>query len=811
MNFARNILKADIDPVWLLRIFTVIPVALILLAGAGSIWIYFFVLSLLPQGQSVVETPGLSADVKVVRDRHGVPGILGGTEEDLALVLGYVMAQDRLWQMDFFRRAGKGTLAEILGRDYLDGDHLMRTVAAGKRDILSTARLGEQERRWVEHFVKGINTYIAYHSRKPPVEFSLLEYRPRPFSADDVMAIALALAWHSSPAARIDPIMTTILGKFGKDKALDLMPTDPAAPVPLVVSALKGWIPRGTLFRGTGADIAPLRFPGFRGGCAWAVGRDMSRSGKPILASSIYQTLTAPGFWYRARMVADDFHLSGSFVPGVPIALAGTNGRVSWGCMASYADDADLFLERFDSDAGETYWRVDRPRKVKLINESYRVRGASRLSKTIRVTETGPVVSDVRNAKALSLRWTAHEGLGLLEAFFALNRASSGDEAKDSLKALLAPCLNVAWADDQGGFGVQAAGRIPVRSPKSDGIVPMPAWTGTYDWIGYIPFDELPSSSNPAGGVTVVADGRPGGPDYPFFVSCYWNDDSKRTRIRKRIVAIRENFRESFEHIQSDTYSSLAQFLTPVVLRAVEGRTSDRKAEQEAARVLRSWDFSMASDSPGAAVFGLVYQSLLEELFRAPMGEDLYNGFAGNVPLVNRALRKIVVKNDTAWLGQVDTPAMLAKCFRRAISRGARRIGDDPSRWQWGDIHTTEFRHPLTARSRFLEALYHVGPVPFKGSEDTIDFAGWSPSHPFNVVDGVSLRVIADMTDPPQVFGISPMGVSAHFFSSHYKDQTTAWANGRSFRDPIQMADIRKNGFSPVLFKPRNAGTISMK
>ncbi len=811
MNFSRNILKADLDPIWLLRIFTVIPVALILIAGAGVIWIYFFVMSLLPQGQSVVETPGLAADVRVVRDPHGVPGIIGDNENDLAQVLGYVMAQDRLWQMDYFRRAGRGTLAEILGRDYLESDHLIRTVTAGTQDVHSVERLGERKRKWVECFVRGINAYLASHVRKPPVEFSLLEYRPRPFTPDDVMSIVRAVAWYGSPGARIDPVMASLPAKLGKERALDLFPSDPAAAPPFVVSDLIGWTPQGGLFSRTGGSPLPFRYPGLRGGCAWAVGPGRSRSGKPLIASSVYQVLTAPGFWYRARMAAGAFRLSGSFIPGVPVALAGTNGKVSWGSTLAYADDADLYLERLDADDASQYWRLDRPRRIRQINETYRVRGHAKTSRSIRLTETGPLVSDVVAGRALSLRWTAREGLGLIEAFFAVNRATGGGEARSALKSLTAPCLNVVWGDDEGNFGIQTAGLIPIRPRGSDGIVPMPAWTGTYDWIGYIPFDELPADNNPDEGFAVVADGRPGGKRYPYFVSCYWNDQARQLRIEGLLKKDNGHSRESFQKILGDTGSSLAESLTPEILKAFEGQAPQDKTQQDALRILGSWDHRMTQDSPAAAIFGLVYQTLLAEIFRAPMGEDLYAGFTSNLPLASRAVKKIILGGAENWLGKEGARPVLRKSFQKAVAEGSGLMGDDPSKWAWGNIHSAEFRHPLTSRSRFLEALYHVGPVPLQGSDDTIDFAGWYPSHPFTVTAGVSLRQIADMTDPPQLFGISPMGVSAHFFSSHYKDHTGVWLQGRSFRDPIETADIRKNGFSPVLFKARPAGALSMK
>lgn len=811
MNFIKGLLRADIDPEWLLRIFTVIPVVLILLAGGGAIWIYFFVLSLLPQGQSVVETPGLSADVRVVRDGNGIPGIIGNTEEDLALVLGYVMAQDRLWQMDYLRRAGQGRLAEILGPDYLEGDHLIRTVSVGVPKTYNPKDMDARERRWLEHFVQGINTYIATHAKKPPVEFSLLEYRPRLFTPDDVMSIILALAWESSVAARVDPTLTQILGRLGKDRALELFPSDPAAAEPLVVSDLVGWMPTGGLFASLNSRQRCIRFPGLRGGCAWTVGRNRTRSEKPMVACSAYQVLTAPGFWYRARLAAGDFHLSGVFIPGVPVALGGSNGRVSWGSVSTSVDDADLYVERLDPDDAGTFWKVDRSRTIRTVNERYRVRGRSSVSRAIHITHTGPIVSDVHKARALSLRWTAREGLGLFEAFFALNRGVSGDGVKSALKRLKAPCLNVVWADEEGSFGIQTAGLIPIRPSGSDGIVPMPAWTGVHDWVGFIPFDDLPSVTDPVKGSAVLADGRPGGLEYPFLVSCYWNDDAKRLRIEKLLERTGEHYKESFQAIQTDSVSPLAQRLTPVILKALEGQTGIRRTEQDAMQVLGSWNYDMGRDSSGAAVFGLMYHALAEDLLSAPLGEDLYAVFGRYYALPSKLVTKIFVQNSRGWIGDADPRSVLAKSFRKAVSLGVSLMGEDPAKWKWGEIHTTLFRHPLTARSRFLEALYHVGPVPFEGSVDTIDFAGWSLSAPFGVREGVSLREIADMTDPPQIFAISPMGSSAHFFSSHYKDQTGPWSRGRSFKDPVQRSQIQESGLSTVVFKPGRPGAVSMK
>lgn len=809
MNVSKTHPLADIDPAWLLRIFTIIPVVLILLAGAGTLWVYFFVMSLLPQGRSVVQVPGLAKDVRVVRDSNGVPGIIGEREEDVAMVLGYVMAQDRLWQMDFLRRAGQGRLAEILGRDYLRGDRIIRTVTAGKQVPDSLAALNPRERKWLDSFVRGINRYIVSHQGKLPVEFSLLEYRPRRFSADDVASILTALAWESSQAVRIDPLMTRLLARLGSERALELFPADAAASRPFVPSFLSGWMPRGLLF--DSPERGSRRVPGFSGGCAWAVGPDHTRSGKPMTACSVYQALTAPGFWYRARLVASGFHLSGAFVPGVPVALVGSNERVTFGGVPLPADDADLYIEKLDSDEAGTYWRADRRKRMEVVRERYRVRGGSSVTHTVRVTDVGPLVSDVSNGLALSLRWTGREGPGLFSAFYALNRSKSSEDVRNALTGLVAPCVSVVWADDQGCFGIQSAGKIPVRPPSADGIVPLPAWTGVHDWMGYIPFDQLPARINPENGYCVAADGRPGGSEYPYFSGCCWNAFTKEDRITQLIKESHDHFREGLQAVQTDTFSPLARRLVPMLLAGLEKQSGKNSLERRAGRILAAWDFKMPADSAGAAVFALTYKSLIENLLAKPLGSELYSEFAANPVLTSHIVKKVFLDEKQLWLSRLNAESLLLRGFRDGAALGRDLMGDDPAKWKWAEIHRAAFHHPVATRSRFLEALYDVGPLSLPGSLDTINLAGWSPALPFGVLAGVSLRQVSDMTEPPQVYSVSPLGASAHFFSSHYKDQTTAWAKGRSFRDPTQTADIRKSGFDPVLFKAGTGGTISMK
>ncbi len=218
----------------------------------------------------------------------------------------------------------------------------------------------------------------------------------------------------------------------------------------------------------------------------------------------------------------------------------------------------------------------------------------------------------------------------------------------------------------------------------------------------------------------------------------------------------------------------------------------------------------MTRESAGAAVFGLFYQALVEDLFRGPLGDSLYEGFTDCHPLTAAAVKKIVTGRETAWLKGADPNEILASSFQKAIRKGSGLVGSDPAKWKWGDIHSAIFVHPLAVPSRFLESLYQVGPIGLSGAADTVNYAAWSSANPFVVREGVTLRQIADMTAPPQLFAVSPLGSSAHFFSTQYKNQTPAWLDGRAFQDVTLLGDLSRSNHDTIVFKPQNAGSISM-
>lgn len=794
--------RFDLDDAQLERLFTVIPVATVFLAAIASLWIYFSVVSLLPEAETEVSLPELNSKVTVFRERNGVPTIVADSQEDLAAVLGYVMAQDRLWQIDYLRRLGQGRLAEILGRDYLVTDQIMRAISSSVERSNEFSDLNQAESVWLERFVQGINSFMLIHKDRTPVEFSLLDNRPAPFSKEDAKAIMRGLAWQSSAAVRLDPLFNHLVSRTDSAALRRLLPTDPVAPRTPVPSDLIGWEPKGLLFDQLDRDRLKRLPLGLKGGCGFTLAPRMSRSGSALLGGAVYQELSAPGFWYRARLAAPGFHLVGAFVPGVPVVMAGANERMSWVSVPCPVDDMDLYIEYIDPENPASFLRAEGRRKVAQTSQRFDVKGGSKLDKLLMSTDVGPLVSDVENGRAISMRWTGRDGTGLFKSMFNLNRASSPNELSQALASLRAPALQVAWTDTDGNIGIQFAGKIPIRHHDSDGILALPAWTGIHNWQGYVPYVEMPHAMNPEKGYLVAADGRPGGQDYPYLFGCYWTNGSREVRLSELLRKSSEQDLHGLMRLLYDVHSHLASQLVPILIKQLDERDNHSKQEKAAAEVLREWDFLMTRESAGAAVFALFYQNLAEAVLDRSLGRNLYTHLCREPDLLAFLVMKKLGESEQNATGSGAVRESIVPSFRAAVAQGNALLGDKPSTWKWGKLHTMDFHHPLAVRSSFLEALFDVGPVSEGGSWDSVRMMAWSPASAFQSRAGAGLKFVAEMTPTPTVTASVPLGNSGHFFSSHYKNELASWTSGRFYAEKVTVGESLHNGSQSMVFRP---------
>ena len=507
----------------------------------------------LPQTDGTLAAPGLRAPVEIVRDRWGVPHLRAGNNADLFFAQGYVHAQDRLWQMELQRRTALGQLAAIFGPVALDSDRFLRVLGFGRIAREEAAALGDPEREAVVAYCRGVNAFLAANRRRLPLEFAILRCRPRPWEPADVLSFGKVMALDLSNNWTSEIIRARIVATLGATRAALLDPAwadaDPLTlPADTTYSADFG---AGALRAAAAAEPFAGERDGAQGSNAWVVGGARTASGGPLLANDPHLALTLPALWYENHLSGGDYAVTGASIPGTVGVTIGHNARIAWGVTNGMNDIQDLYIERFDpaDRTGARYEFRGAWEEATIVREAIVVRERPPLARTrtetvaVRLTRHGPVVSDLLPPGAghtpdeatLALRWTALEPGRLQRAILALNRAGDWDEFRAALRDWTVPPQNFIYADGAGHIGYALGGAIPIRA-QGDGRLPVPGWTGEWEWTGTIPPDEHPHALDPAAGLVVTANNRIVGDDYPHPLPGEWAPGYRAARIRELLA-----------------------------------------------------------------------------------------------------------------------------------------------------------------------------------------------------------------------------------------------------------------------------------
>jgi penicillin G amidase len=754
---------------------------------------------------------GLAGPVEVWRDSMGVPHLWAGSEEDLFRAMGYVHAQDRLFQMEMFRRVADGRLAEMMGGELVDTDRFLRTLGMGRSAGEQEARLAPEDRAMLQAYADGVNAWIGTRRGPLPPEFVTLRVRPEPWTVRNSLSIAKIMAWDLAEW-NLGLDLQAAIDVVGEERARDLFPAYPDSGLTILGDDAR-WRGRDTAAPPAAAPPAPRvsgavplpRVPPLalelldavsiaRASNSWVIGGSRTASGKPILANDMHLALRAPPIWYLAALHGGGVNVTGMTLPGVPVVVAGHSERVAWGFTNAYVDDTDFFVEEVDPDAPNRYRTPDGWAEMVVRLDTIRVKGGEPVLHTVRWTRNGPVLSDVEPRRSgnrvLAMRWSSHEPSGEVRALLGMNRARSADEFLQALRGFDNPHQNVVFADVDGRFGYWMAGRVPVRR-GGDGVLPVPGWTGEGDWTGWLEFDDHPHALDPADGFVVTANNRQVGPEYPHHISTHWADPFRAMRIRRLVEAGSRFTAAEVAAQQMDVRDLWALGHLPRAVAAAE-----RAGEGEAAALLRGWDGGAGVDSRPAALFYTWYDEL-----RSRVGDDEF----GEAPVYfpRSAFDRLLERGGGAWADDVRTPevetldALEVAAMRTALKRVAGRT--------WGELHTVTVAHPLGSVAA-LERIFglNLGPFPSPGSMHTVNVAGWGARRPpFRTGHGASQRHVVDMGDVDGAGGfILPGGQSGIPFSPHYADQMPLWREGRLWRIPLDRRAAEARTVARMTLRP---------
>lgn len=779
---------------WLKKI-ALFVLAILFLAGGTTTWLS---IRSLPNVDGLTQVPGLKSSIEIRRDERGIPFIQAENEGDAYFGLGYAHAQDRLFQMDFMRRLAAGRLSEVLGRQGLGSDKFMRTLGIYKHAQENLNVLDPETTHVLQRYADGVNAWLKTRSNPLPPEFQLLNYTPDSWQLADslvwqkLMGLSLAGNW------RDELLRSSLLKTLPAERVAELWP-DLQEGTPTTLADAQSRVPvklAQSLMKSIDEHARPTLASNI-----WVLDGNHTSSGKPLLASDPHLGYQAPLVWYLARLEWPGEIRVGATTPGFPFVVIGHNSHTAWGMTTTHADLQDIFIEKVADDG--RYLTPEGPAAFTSHQETIAVRFNDPVSLTIRRTRHGPVVSDLaafsmpelEEDTVLSLAATLlRDDDGTANSIQSVAQSRTVEDVKAALSKFEGPQQNFMYADTGGGIGFSAAAYVPIRL-KGDGTVPVPGWSGAYDWQGRVPYEELPHSLRPESGRLVNANNRPVPKDYPHLIAATFPAGYRAERIEQRLdqLEFSEATVADMLDMQTDSVSTMVHDLLPIALSSVKPET---ELERKAIALLTAWDGLMDRESPEPLIFLTWMDFIKEGLIADELGAS-YRSFRGGNPVLIRE----ILTNKQHWCDVMTTSdveicdAALSKALGRALDWLSERpeLGDKTlDLWRWGDFHRAHFAHPLFS---FIPGLSDLTTVEIEsdGSDHTINRGAYRAArgrNPFINTHGAGLRSVFDLANLDQSRFMIAVGQSGHPLSPHYDDLNTPWRNGESFALP-PFSDIK--------------------
>ena len=812
--------------------FLIWTLLIIAFVAGGTAW--WFIYRPLPQLDGSISLPGLQKEVAVERDNWGVPHIRASSLQDAVEAQGYVMAQDRLWQLDLMRRASRGQLSEIVGPLALKSDKQFRTFGFSRAAERDYAAMDKDSRALMEAYARGVNAFIEQHQKSLPLEFTLLKYKPQPWQPTDSLVIAGYMYQTLTDTWERELDRAKVEERVGADRSKDLFAVD--APMDHFVvgdpevpndgsqasrvdpddedddddmptdTILKAAVPGagGVRTPETFADVTSALWPSIEGYLEetqseirqglgsnnWVVSGAHTATGKPLLANDTHLELSIPPIWYEIHLTAPGYNAKGFTLPGAPLIVIGHNDRIAWGFTNNGADVQDLYIETFNPAAPDEYRVNGAWVKAQVFDEMIHVKGQPDEHLKVVVTRHGPVVHQEGN-KAYALRWTALEPDGLGSTYNWLSTANNWREFREVMKRVWGPGQNAVYADVDGNIGYVMAARVPTRK-KGHGEVPIPGDTDAYEWTGYIPFDQLPQALNPDSGLIVTANARVVGPNYKPYLTDRWEEPYRTARIYDLLHDKTDLRPIDMLKVETDTFSFPHVFLADQISAASKTAQPKDPRARKLIDGLKDWNGIADADSSLVSFLVMARRAALDLILEPYLGRDtnLYSWRS------TAFLQKVLTDRPAKWLPPAykNYDELLAATADRAVSMLAEqtkseRIDD----WQWKELNSLDMLHPI-GREGFLKHLLSITGKPQSGTGYSVRAA--TKRH------GPSMRFIANLANWDDSILLIPAGESGQVGSGHYTDQFSYWYEGKPIIAPFSDAAEAKDRKHTLTLKP---------
>lgn len=790
---------------WLLRIFT----GLIVLGLAGTALAYWILSRSLPDYDEDFTLEGLTAPVEILRNNNNVPHIFAGTEADAFYALGFVHAQDRLWQMTMFRRTAQGRLSEIFGQRTVKIDELLRRLDLYTLAKSSVEAQDDRTKAALAAYAAGVNAWIGQvnagaRGRGAP-EFFFFSNEIAAWSPADSVAIMKLMALQLSAHLEDEVQRAQLSLILPPERLADLLADDPnpaVAELPQYGSLMPGPFapPAREKMAYVDDPLSPFHSAPFAGASnAWAAMPGRSAAGGSLLANDPHLGLTAPSIWYLARLQLPTGGVIGGTIPGMPVVLVGRSEKLGWGLTSSYLDDQDVVIERVNPENPEEYLTPDGPKPFETRRTIITIKDAAPVTITQRWSESGPILPgthyDLQSVTpaghVAALSWTALSGADTsMTAAIRLMTSGSVAEAIEAGRLFVAPSQNLMLADEN-GIALQLIGAMPARDPahRTKGRMPAPGWEGANRWTGMLPYEDNPRFVNPVGGLLGNTNNKLVDRPFPAHVSFDWGDTQRIQRWLALMKTREVHTRESFIEAQLDTVSPTARSLLPLIgadlwftgTPAAEG--TPERLRQRALALLAEWNGEMNEHLPEPLIAEAWMRQVQDRLMRDEVG-PLADAFSHVEPLfIDRVYRNeggASVWCDVIQSAAVETCTDIARvALDAALLDLSERYGPNIESWRWGDAHQAAHDHPVLGDVPVLRYFVNIRQST-SGGDTTLmrgRTRGEGPA-PWTNVHAGAYRGVYDFADPDSSVFIISTGQSGHPLSRFYDDLSELWRRG---------------------------------
>lgn len=769
------------------KVLSIIAGIIVLLAVIVFAGLQFFLRRPLPNYTGRISLDGLRASAEVRTDEHGLPHIFAANEDDLFFLQGYITARERMFQMDLTRLAGRGELSTFLGEATIKADKLFKTIGFYRTAEEEYRLLPPETKAAIDSYTRGVNAYLA--SARLPIEYTILRVNPQFWKPQDSLVAGLLMAYSLDRPKDTELILYQIGEKAGKDLLKYIVPDLPGD-APLV----SGGKMSDTLPAGRGRNVSLKESANHLGDFLLPLSTDVAASNWMIFHGSRTTTGQAvftgspdlqpkiPALFYLIHLQGGRYDVIGGSIPGLPgVNVLGFNKRIAWSTTNGRGDELDYFIEKINPANSDQYLTEKGYQNFKLVEETLKIKGKGGIREekiTVKVSRHGPIISEVLPGAPpnCAMQWVGLQSpTGLFEGLLTMIRAANFDEFRKSLSLVRTPTLNFGYADVDGNIGYQYVMAVPLRK-KGDGTLPVPGDSGEYEWMGFVPFDQLPYDYNPPQGYVGSFNNPPKA--VPYHITRYFMFE--RALRFKAIASGKEKFTPAeIRRMQLDTVSAVAARWTPLIMAASSGLAE----LQTYLEVFKGWNYSIDIHSPAATLFNSFYMHFIRNTLEDNLGPELcaklltpYLVYQPDMMLAN-----IINDNNHFLYDDRRTPGVretrddiIRKSLSNAVKELKTRLGPDPRQWEWGKVHTMTFRHPLGSKLTF----FNLKPVPANGDGFTINAGLWESQNPYAMDSGGVIRLVIDMSNLESATLTSPPGQSGQYMSPYYRDLAAGWAKG---------------------------------